>query len=306
MKTCLLTVLGLALAVGASAQNIADQSFSSSAAGSRQSSDEVEDIGFIVEKTVVERVDPGGKSIVGKDFIPQEKAYKFRFTVSSRPQYSSNAEMSGDHGSDDFLWQPQVEGGVRVELPRGFGLDLAGKVETVLYASFDERSFVGYSAQATLDYRPAPALPRVFISAEPYRFDRYDDGDLITQAVGLTAGTDWGVGFNNGNSLAFVGYQFTKYLSDPGIDDRNSHRATLGLTHIIAPKLVGQLFYAYQYSGFDIDRQDSRHLAGVNLTYQFSRNWFASLSGTFVDLDSTQERASYQGALAAFEVRVQF
>jgi hypothetical protein len=45
---------------------------------------------------------------------------------------------------------------------------------------------------------------------------------------------------------------------------------------------------------------------GVTLTYQFSQQLFGSLSGSFIDSESTQDRASYQNALLSAGLTLQF
>jgi hypothetical protein len=256
----------------------------------RQSAEEVEDLGEIAPDD--------GRS---------ELRSKFRANVNFRSEYTSNAQLSGKHGSGDVLFFPGAELGFNTDLGHGFGLDLSTRLESALYARHDERAFIGYSAAATLDWRPKPNLPRVYVSAEPYRYDSFEAGGLLTQAVGLSAGTDWGFAFNKGNSLAFVGYSFTNYFSDPSIDNRTAHRAIVGVVHHFRPQFYGQAFYSYQYSDFqDVDRADSRHILGLSLTYQFNRRLFGTLSGSFIDSDSTQDRASYQSALVSAGVTLQF
>lgn len=261
---------------------------------SNQSAQEVEDIGEISESTD------------GKDTPPPEQS-KFRANVSTRAQYTSNAKLSGNHGSSDVIFFPTVEVGYNTPLGRGFTLDLMGRVDSGLYVEENDRSFIGYSVQGTLDWRPRSTAPRLFVSVEPYRYDSFDEGGLITQAIGTSVGTDWGYAFNNGNSLAFVGYNYTYYFSDPTIDNRGTHRALAGLSHMFRPQLMGQLLYQFQYSDYDdVDREDFRHIVALNLTYQFNRNWFATLSGNFVDSDSTQNRASYQSAGGSLGLTWQF
>ncbi len=239
--------------------------------------------------------------------IEEEAAVKFRGDVSTVGTYTSNAKLTGNHASGDFLFFPTVEGGVNAKLGKGFTFDLDAKIESAVYSRFDERSFIGYSATTTLDWRPKPNLPRIYIGAEPYRYDSYDNGGLISQAIGLTAGTDWGFGFNNGNTLAFFGYSFTHYYADPGIDTLSQNRVLAGITHHIAPKLYGQLIYAFQHSNYDeVSRRDLRHIAIVNLSYQINAHLFTTLSGNFVDNDSTQLRASYQSAGASLGLTWQF
>jgi hypothetical protein len=271
------------------------------AQAAQQSAAEVEDIGEISEAGPAS----GSKEI--KETVPTERPGKFRFAVTPRAQWTSNAELSGNHGSGDLLFFPTLEAGFNTKLGRGFSFDLSAKLESAVFAEHDERSFIGYSAVATLDWRPRPNLPRLFISAEPYRYDRYDDGDLLTQAIGLTAGTDWGIALNNGRSLLFTSYSYGYYFSDPGSDTRGQHRLVLGLTHQLRPQLFLQGIYQYQYNHFEnVDRHDSRHILGTSLIWQINRRLYTTLSGTFVDSDSSQNNASYQSAGAMLGLTWQF
>ncbi len=267
-----------------------------------QSTEEVEDIGVLRE---TEGVTSDGKT--DKEIAPPESRTKFRFNVGARASYTSNAQLSGNNSSNDVIFMPSIEAGLTTDLGHGFGFDAVARVESGLYADYDERAFVGYSLQTTLDYRPRPNLPRVYIGAEPYRYDSFDRGERITQAVGLSAGTDWGFAFNGGNSLFTVGYSFTEYLSDPTIDTRFTHRGIIGVTHTLRPQLYAQLFYQYQWSEYEnLDREDSRHIASLSFVWQMNRHLFATLSGTFVDNDSNQLRASYQSTGASLGLNWQF
>lgn len=268
---------------------------------SGQSAAEVEDIGEITADGAAVSAD--GKTIAP----PPEPRTKFRFNANTRAQYTSNAQLSGNHSSSDFLAFPTIEAGLHTDLRQGFSFDLVGRIEPGLYARYDDRSFFGYSATATLDWRPRPTAPRLYISAEPYRYENFDIGGMLTSAVGLTVGTDWGIPFNQGYSAGFVGYNFTHYLSDPDIDDRNAHRAVIGVVHTIRPQLYGQLFYSFNYDNYTgFDRRDFRHIVGANLTWQLNRHIFATLSGSFVDNDSNQEHASYQSAGAGVQLTWQY
>ena len=269
---------------------------------SGQTAAEIEDIGEFVA-TETETVAPDGKTVTET----VELRTKFRLTASTRAQYTSNAILSGNHGSSDFLFFPTIEGGFHTEMRHGFSLDVAARIESGLYASNDDRSFVGYGGTVTLDWRPRPMAPRVYIGMEPYRYDNFDIGGLLTQAIGFTAGIDWGIPFNQGNSAAFVGYNFTHYLSDPDIDTRNSNKAVVGLVHTFRPQLYGQLFYSFNYDEYtSFDRRDFRHILGANVTWQVNRNLFATLSGSFIDNDSDQDHASYQMAGAALQLTLQY
>ena len=295
-----LSLFALTLAaagVCAVAQDAKNYSYGTSA--KTQSADEIEDIGDIS--------DTGGQA-EGKSMpeAPGAKG-KFRVNVTARGEYTSNAKLSGNHSSSDFIGLPTIEGGYNVGFGKHITFDLSTKVESGIYADNSDRSFIGYSANATLDYRPKPNMPRIYVTAEPYRYDSFDTGDRITQAIGVAAGTDWGVSFNAGRSVAFIGYNYGRYFADPGIDSRNTHRIVVGLAHQLRQNLTGQLFYSWQFNDYtDIDRHDSRNMAGLNLVYSFSRNWFGSFTTSFVDSDSDFDRASYQSVTGALGLTWQF
>ncbi|HEV7866958.1 MAG TPA: outer membrane beta-barrel protein [Chthoniobacteraceae bacterium] len=287
------------LSLSAFAEDTKNYSYRTPAA---QKADEIEDLGEITA------ADEGGAESDGKSTpVPEELKKKFRFNVSTRAEYTSNARLTGNHSSSDLLFLPTIEAGYNTSLGKYFTFDLATRIESGLFTEHGERAFWGYSAIATLDYRPRPNLPRVYVSAEPYRFDSLDTGDKITQAVGLSAGTDWGIGFNSGRSLVFAGYIYSHYFSDPSIDDRHTHRATIGLAHQLRQNLIGQLFYTFQYNDFtEISRRDSKHVLGANLVYQFSERLFGTLTSNFIDNDSNSEFASYQAVTAGVGLTLQF
>jgi len=232
---------------------------------------------------------------------------KFRAAVNVKGEFTSNALLTGHNDSNDFVFLPVLDLGYTQPLGQQFSLDIAAKAELGLYSNHDERAFVGYSLKSTLDYHPRPNLPRLYVSVEPYRYDNIDVGDMITQAVGFAAGTDWGYAFNNGRSLFFTGYSFTSYVADPSIDTRNAHKIVVGVSHQFAQNLTGNLFYGWQYSDFThFDRHDSKHLVGLNLIYQVNQDWFATVSGSFADNDSDVNTATYQSVGGAFGVTYQY
>ncbi|MDB6175233.1 MAG: hypothetical protein JWL59_4544 [Chthoniobacteraceae bacterium] len=236
-----------------------------------------------------------------------EDEIKYRANLTTTGTFTSNAKLTGNHGSGDFLFFPTLTGGLNKQLTKQISFDFEAKLESALYSRFSERSFAGYSALATLDYRYKANLPRIYISAEPYRYDSYDIGDLITEAIGLGVGTDWGYAFNRGNSLALISYSFTDYISDPSIDTRHTHRIVAGVAHQLKPQLFGQLLYTFMETGFeDIDRRDLRHVVSANLIYQFNHHLFGTVSASFVDNDSTQLRGSYQSTGTSVGLSWQF
>ncbi len=266
-----------------------DFSYKSSSREVRQSPEEIEDIGELV----------GDK---GAGYARS----KFRASVSAREQYTTNARLSGNHSSGDYVFLPTIDVGYSTDLGEHFRFDISGKLESAIYGRYDDRSFYGYSALATLDFQATKNSPRLYIAAEPYRYVSYDTGDRITQAIGFGVGLDWGKSFNEGRSLFYAGYSFMTFLADPGIDDRTQHSFVLGLAHAFTARLTGQIYYSWQYSNFDIDRTDSRHIIGGNLIYQFADRWFGNATTSFVDTDSTQDRSSYQSFGASLGVTKQF
>jgi hypothetical protein len=256
-----------------------------------QTASDIQDIGEISESSETASASPG----------------KFRFNAGVRAQYTSNGRLSGNHGSSDVIWFPTFEAGYNVGLGRGFAFDALLRIESGLYTRNTERTYVGYSLQSTLEWRPKPNLPRIFVGVEPYRYDASDSRDLLTEAIGLSAGTDWGYAFNRGRSLFFIGYTFTNYFSDPYIDTRGTHSALIGISHQLGKNLFSQLYYQYQYVDFEnISRRDSRNVVGLSFTWQIDEHLSSTLTGSFVDSDSTQDHASYQSAGASIGLNYRF
>lgn len=270
---------------------------------SNQSSSEVEDIGVVGEGPATD-ASKDGKSTPP----PQPPPSKWSFNIDARANFTTNARLSGNHASNDFIFFPNLGAEYKTPLGLGFGFDSITRIESGIYADHTERAFIGYSQVDTLEWRPKPNLPRIYIGFEPYRYDGFDGQGRITEALGTSVGTDYGYGFNNGNSLLYVGYSYTDYFSDPEVDNRLTHTATVGFSQVIRPRLIMQIYYQYVHDTYPDaeDRQDSRHEAGLNFTYQQSQHLFWTLSGTFVDNDSNRVRASYQSAGVSLGLNYQY
>ena len=284
MKTRIAFFTTLLLAAALHAQE--GKTFRTSTGTRLQSQKEIEDIGEINE---------------------QQGGSKWRVNVSGRGQYTSNALLSGNNTSSDFLFLPTIEVGYHTPLGKHFSFDLATKIEAAILADHSDRSFVGYSAIATLDYTYKPGVPRAYVSVEPYRYDAFDSGELATEAVGFTGGFDWGHSFNAGRSVVFAGTSYSYYLADPSIDSRSTVRGVIGLAHQIRTNLTGQAYYQYQYSDYtDFGRNDSRNVIAGNLLYQFREHLFGTVNVSWVNNDSSQQRASYQGVSAGLGLTLQY
>src|SRR5438034_4048 len=90
---------------------------SSIAQASKQSAEEVEDIGVIDEQ---------GGSTTLRD--------KLRFSVDFRTAYTTNALLQGNHGSGDVLFLPTLGIGYHTALNQHFNFDLDTKVESAIYS----------------------------------------------------------------------------------------------------------------------------------------------------------------------------
>ena len=256
-----------------------------------QTAKEIEDLG------VIEAADDSAKP--GKP--------EFRSSVQMRAEFNTNAKLSGNHNSGDLIFFPQIEVGFNAPLPHHFSFDIAAKIESGIYTQNQDSGFIGYSIISTLDWRPKLNWPRIYVGAEPYRYDSFDTGEKITQALGVTAGTDWGHAFNKGYSMVFAGYSATNYFADPSIDNRLQQRAIIGVSHQFNQRLVGTLFYQFAYTDFqNLDRSDYRHLLGATLNYQFTKSIFGSATSSFADQDSSQDFASFQSFSLSLGVTVQF
>jgi hypothetical protein len=231
----------------------------------------------------------------------------FRFNVQTRGEFVTNSALKGNHGNSDFLVLPNMEAGFNLPLGGGFTFDILGRFETFAYTRDEDRSFWGVSGAATLEYQFKPGWPRIYAGVEPYSYRRFENSDTVAEAVGLTVGAGRELVFNHGRTMVFGGYNFSSYFASPSLDDRNTHRLVLGINQQLRPSLIGQVYYSWQFTEFDrYDRNDSRHVAGANLIYQFSERLFGTLSAAFADNDSSFDTASYQNLTISAGVALQF
>ena len=92
VRPLLFSVLVLSTALPAAAQERYHYT------GRAQSSDEIEDIGEITETSAETGSD--GKAVEAPQI---DSRSKFRLSASTRAAYTSNAQLSGNHSSSDFL-----------------------------------------------------------------------------------------------------------------------------------------------------------------------------------------------------------
>jgi hypothetical protein len=267
----------------------------------RQSAGEVEDIGMIAESTGVDGKD--AKSAPP----PAAEPSHFRLDISLKPRFTTNAQLSGDHKSDDFLILPNIEAGYRLPMGEKFALDTVARIESGVYARYTERTFLSYSIQSTFEYKPIANGPRLFLGVEPYRLDRFEGQGRITEGFALSAGTDYGYAFNNGNSLAFIGYTLTDHLTDPQIDARVNHSVTLGYSQALNPRLIAQVYAQYQHDNYQsFDREDDRYIVGASLTYQLDKHFFGSINASLVNNASDERKADYESAGVGLSLTYQY
>lgn len=232
---------------------------------------------------------------------------KLRITAALRSEYVSNALSAGNHTSGDFLLLPSVDAAIEQPLTGGLSLSFNARAESYIYAKFDQASFWGFSGSAFLNYQPTKDCARLYAGIEPYWYASLRNGDQLSESLGISAGIQKEWTFNRDQTVLFVGYHFTDYISFPAADDRLAHRATVGVTHQLRPSLYGQLYYSYQHSDYiSASRRDSRNLVGVNFVYRISNHWSGSVTTYFADNDSTVVRASYQTVGTGLGVSYQF
>ncbi len=288
MRNPLLTLLAVTLCFAGSNLSAAYKETLSASSGAILDSSAREDLGDIRE-------------VNSERFKPT-----FRSRFSANGTFTSNARLQGSHSSSDLIFQPTLEGGLNLPLGAGFDLDLVGRIENATYVTRSARSFVGASGAATLSYRYNPRIPRVYVGTEPYWYGQLD-ADRLSSAISLTAGTDHEWAFNRGRSVAFGGYQFSRYFAAPSRDDRDAHQVLVGVTHQLRERLFAQAFYSIRYEDFDNrDRSDVRHAWGTSLLYQVSENIFGNLTGTYVHNASSDDLWSYTSAGVTLGVTFQF
>ena len=222
-------------------------------------------------------------------------------------QYTANAALLGNEGSSDFLWMPSLLGGFTIPLNQKLTLLTSARMESIIYSRFQDRGFFGFSGDATLDYQPCASLPHVYVGVQPYYYLGFDTGDNVGEAVAFSTGITDSHYLCRGKTMIFGGYNFSNYVASPSLDNRDSHRAMIGVTQQLKPALYAQLFYAFQFTNYlDQDRRDARHVIGLNLVYQFTQNLFGSVSGSFINNHSTNNLATYQNLAFGTGLTVQF
>jgi hypothetical protein len=220
---------------------------------------------------------------------------RMRYAAGLRGEFVSNADSVGNHGNGDFLLLPSVGAAFEQPLGHGLSLEFNGRTEAFIYAKADQFSFWGFSGTVFATYQPDAAWPKLYAGIEPYWYSSTRTGDQLAKAMGISTGImkEWSL--NRDQTVAFAGYHFSSFASSPAIDDRNTHRGTVGVTHQITPSLYGQLYYSYQFSDYTtFARRDNRHLAGLNFTWQLTEHWSANAATYFVDNDSNVPFGSYQ------------
>lgn len=231
----------------------------------------------------------------------------FHGNAQVQGEYTANAHLLGNEGSSDFLWFPSLQGGFTVPIGNKFILETSARLESAIYSRFQDHGFYGTSADLTLDYQPLKWLPHFYVGAQPYYYLGFDTGDRVGEAIAFSTGVvDYRFLFR-GKTMLFGGYNFSNYLASPSADNRNAHRAMIGVTQQLSPATYTQLFYAFQFSDyFDNDRRDVRHVVGLNLVYQFSEHLFGSVAGSFVNNHSTNSLATYQSLMGSTGLTFQF
>lgn len=277
--TALFTIAGVSLSVCGADDRVIQvtQTMQATGAVPKQGREVIEDLGDI-------------RPVADKPLIR-----RMRFTTSLRGEFVSNARSSGSHRSGDFLLVPAFNAALDQPLGHGLALAFNARAESFLYSKFDEFSFWGFSGLASLGYQSGPEMPRFYAGIEPYWYASVNNGRQLAEALGISAGVEKEWAFNRDRTIIFADYHFTNFVSSPARDDRNAHRATVGVTHQIRPALSGQLYYSYQFSDYTgVDRDDSRNLVGVTFVYQFSEHWSGNATAYFVDNNSSISPASYQ------------
>jgi hypothetical protein len=220
---------------------------------------------------------------------------RLRVTASLRGEFTTNAKSIGDHGSGDFVLLPGLDTSFEQPIGHGLSLTLNARAESFIYSTFTQSSFWGFSGSTFLTYQPTKDCPKIYGGIEPYWYASVRNSNQLARAIGISAGVEKEWAFNRDQTVIFLGYNFTSYVSSPARDDRDSHRATVGVTQQIIPSLYGQFYYSYQFSDYtSVNRHDSRNLVGLNLVYRFNEHWTGSANTYFVDNDSKAVFASYQ------------
>ena len=146
---------------------------------------------------------------------------KLRITTSLRAEYVSNALSIGNHGSGDFLLVPSLNAAFDQPLSNGLSLSFNARAESYLYSKFDQASFWGFSGSAFLNWQPTRDSVRIYAGVEPYWYASVRTGAQLAEALGISAGVQKEWAFNRDQTVLFLGYHFSNYVSSPPADNRN-------------------------------------------------------------------------------------
>jgi hypothetical protein len=232
-------------------------------------------------------------STVAAKTAPKPKYFSVSFV--NLIEYNSNALLSNVDQEGDVLFMPSLDFGYYRPLGAGFSVIAGANVNTTFYADFDENSYWGASGRVGADYRYNQVLPRVYAIFNPYYYQSYDTGDHLTEALAFSLGADNQHVFNQDRTAFFYGFDYSRFYTDPSFDDRESARATVGLTHSVFKHAFLQPFYTFQYSNyFNQPREDFRHAVGLAFIYDFTPWLSVRVYGNYAKNYSSLDSADYE------------
>ena len=205
---------------------------------------------------------------IGKQFLLKRRMAIPQFSISGDAQsfYNTNPRLLDHNTNDDFL-------------------------------------FVGTS---TLAWNPTwirGATASAFVRQQYFRYNNSSDLDFNSTACGLNVGTalkDWfnvnygytatrlesrptGESFYDEGDASVIlsrtekfaqrfaapyGYTMDFFHTSPGSFNRITHGIFAGLNCAITPRLLGQVFYRFQYEDYQsLEREDRAHIFSITLAY---------------------------------------
>jgi hypothetical protein len=219
----------------------------------------------------------------------------YRLGLFNDIEYQSNADLQGNGGSGAVLFNPGVEGGLTWDFAPQLKLDVSGRVESGIYEGISDQDYWGADSAVKLKYQYSKYYPEFYVGPRLYRFQSFDDGDLLSEAVMAVTGLNYGYNIRQTGTYPFVNLQYQHQWVTPSALERDVYRATVGVTQELYKALFLQAYYEYRYSDYqNTNRSDRRNILGSALIWQPLSYLTLRLNFNFIDNDSSVERAQYQ------------
>jgi len=235
--------------------------------------------------------------------LPNHVYEPFSVITNFEGQYTSNAALTEDHELDDFLYRAEVAG--------AYVPHLMGNLYGQLNASYE---FYRYDEHSRLDFDNLEAgagLVHVFRKLSDlsvwgrYEYTRITNGpssyDELYANHGLEAGLFVPISLTARQNLYLSQISNFSLSADPGFAQFNEFNFIIGHELLATDELSLRTYYQFAVHDYsDYGRTDLTSSVGFAARYEFCRNAFLTLAGSYATNDSDTNGGDYEvGTLGA-------